>query len=379
MGPEVYTFPCLEKQDSDMGLDKVPEISLIVPVLNEKNNLPGLFESLRNQTEVFFEAIFCDGGSDDGSMVLLEKHLGNEKFNVSVIRSEKGRGRQMNQGAHHARAQTLLFLHADSTFGDPLALRKAHNALASRVVRLGHEKVAGHFPLRFLRSAARPSMAYHFYESKTRLNRKGCINGDQGFLLRRSFFDEIGGFDESLGFLEDERMAERIFAKGQWFLLPSEIITSARRFETEGLFERQVLNAFIMNFSAIGWDVFFKEAAGIYRTQKESGRLNLLPFFEKIVELLKQESHKRRISLWYQTGAYVNENAWQLAYALDVRGNFRNRRDITENKRSFLEGFDSHWHLLVNHTLGRIVTTALTWTWFHSFRTWMKLKLFFSP
>jgi hypothetical protein len=240
-------------------------------------------------------------------------------------------------------------------------------------MRLGHEKVAGHFPLRFLRSVACPSLAYYYYESKTRLNRKGCINGDQGFLLRRSFFEEIGGFDESLEFLEDERMAEIIFAKGQWLLLPSEIITSARRFETEGLFERQVLNAFIMNFSTIGWDIFFKEAAGIYRTQKESGSLELLPYFEKIVELLKQEPYKRRFSLWYRTGAYVNENAWQLAYALDVRGNYKNCREITENKRSFLERFDSYGHFLVNHTFGRIVTTFLTWTCFHGYRICMKV------
>jgi rSAM/selenodomain-associated transferase 2 len=360
-----------------MGFNEVPEISLIVPVLNEEKNLLELLESLKNQNAVFFELIFCDGGSDDGSHAIIENHVNKVPFNVSIVHSQRGRGRQMNLGAQHAQAQTLLFLHADSKFTDPLALKKAIDALDSKVCRLGSDKVAGHFSLRFLRSDTRSSLAYHFYEGKTSLNRSGCINGDQGFLMRRRFFEEIGGFDESLGFLEDERLAKRIFEQGQWILIPAEIITSARRFETEGLFERQVLNALIMNFSYIGWDVFFREVVGIYNAQKESGRLKLLPFFNKIVQLLHKESFKRRIFLWYQTGTYVNENAWQLAYALDVRRNFHAGQVLTRNNKPFLKLFDSYGRCLVNHFFGRFVTMCLTWFWFHGYRLWLKLKLFF--
>ncbi len=360
-----------------MESNKTPEISLVIPVLNEEKSLPELLGSLKNQADIVFEAIFCDGGSKDISIGLL-KQFKNQKFvNCEIVHSDKGRGRQMNIGARHARSRNLLFLHADSVFSDPLALRKAVDSLDMAIRHSSDERVAGHFSLRFSRSDFRPSLAYYFYECKTSLNRMGSINGDQGFLMRHAFLKEIGGFDESLGFLEDERMAKKIFDKGRWFVLPVNIMTSARRFETEGLFERQVLNAFIMNFSAIGWDVFFKEAAGIYKVQKESGRLKLLPFFNRIIDLLRNEPFKKRISLWYQTGCYVNANAWQLVFALDVRRNFKNKRPCTTMELPFLESFDLRWRFLVNHPLGCLITAFLTWSWFHSYRIWMSLKTFF--
>jgi hypothetical protein len=71
---------------------------------------------------------------------------------------------------------------------------------------------------------------------------------------------KLGGFDETLELLEDNRFAEAVRKEGGWLLLPAEIVTSARRFETEGLAERQTLNALLMNFAAIGWDAFFRLA-----------------------------------------------------------------------------------------------------------------------
>ena len=192
--------------------------------------------------------------------------------------------------------------------------------------------------------------------------------------MRKAFFQELGGFDESLWFLEDERMAEAVFTRGRWVLLPGEILTSARRFEAEGLFERQVLNALIMNFSNIGWEVFFSEAGGIYRLQKDNGKLELLPFFNQVVKLLRRERWKKRLNLWFQTGAYVNKNCWQLAFFLDVRRSFRNhscQRDIPTPR---LESFDNHWKVFVNNPPGFSITVILTWFWFHGYRVWKAIK-----
>lgn len=87
----------------------------------------------------------------------------------------------------------------------------------------------------------------------------------------------------SLPLLEDTRVAEKIRQAGAWILLPAEIRTSARRFEIEGLYERQLLSALLMNVAAIGWEAFFGAAPGIYRRQDRTQRLQLLPFLAKIV------------------------------------------------------------------------------------------------
>ena len=349
-----------------------PNISLIVPVLNEEMILPAFLESLKKQRDIAFEVIFCDGGSTDQTLNFLQSYQSELMFRV--LSGEKGRARQMNRGVGHAKAPNLLFLHADSIFPESNALRKAADAFEFEIKKNNCEKVAAHFPLRFLRSNLQPSLAFYYYECKTLLNRPGCINGDQGILITRTFFLELGGFDESLGFLEDELLARLIFEQGRWLLLPGTIQTSARRFESEGLYERQVLNALIMNFSNIDWHAFFHQVVGIYREQKDTPRLDLRPFFHTIVVLLKKETFKKRFSLWYRTGAYVNNNAWQIAFFLDVRASFKKaskqRLPTTHN----LMIFDNFLRPCINHPVGFAAAGILTWLWFHSYRIWLAVK-----
>ena len=76
-------------------------------------------------------------------------------------------------------------------------------------------------------------------------------NGDQGFLMCRSYFKELGGFNTDLPFLEDQDLAERIRSDGRWVTLPGVLQTSARRFETEGFHRRYILMAIMMGWATI--------------------------------------------------------------------------------------------------------------------------------
>ena len=221
-----------------MPVKQVPEISIIVPILNEACELYPLFETLTNQTGVRFELLLCDGGSSDGSLQLAEALASSSReAAVRSLRVPSGRGRQMNAGSTVARADLLLFLHADSRFVAQDALSSAISAFRERQSGNGNVQAA-RFALRFRRRQSRPSLAYSFYEAKARLNRADCIRGDQGFMLTRSFFNHLGCFDESLPFLEDVRLAFAIEAEASWMLLPADISTSARRFELEGRYSR---------------------------------------------------------------------------------------------------------------------------------------------
>lgn len=338
------------------------ELSVIVPILNEAETLPALFATLSRQERVAFEVVLADGGSTDGTAVRAAALAAESPFPCRIVRSDKGRGRQLNAGARAATAETLLFLHADSVFPDPLALRKGLDALAE----CGEGRAAGRYALRFDVRPERYGFGYYFYECKARLDRPECTHGDQGFLLPRTFFDSLGGFDETRELLEDTRLAETVRREGQWLLLPAEIVTSARRFETEGLCERQLLNALLMNFAAIGWDDFFRQASGIYRRQDLAGRLRLLPFFRAVRHLLRQLPRRRRLALWYRTGGYVRRHAWQLAFALDVRRSFRQGLPAGKGGTTpLLERFDRWYGPLTDHPPGRLAAAGLVWLWFH--------------
>jgi len=346
------------------------ELSIIIPVLNEAQGLPSLFAMLTRQGATAFEVVLCDGGSTDDTVGQALKLFSRMPFPCRLVETARGRGRQLNAGVRAATAETLLFLHADSEFLDPLALRKGLDFLAER----GDARVAGHYALRFDVHPLKNSFGYYFYECKARLDRQECTHGDQGFMLPRSFFAEIGPFDETLPLLEDNRLAEAVRRGGEWLLLPAEIVTSARRFEVEGLAERQRLNALIMNFAAIGWDDFFRAASALYRCQNLACKLRLLPFFRAIRELLCQLPWRQRFALWYRTGVYVRPNAWQLAFFLDVHRNFRRGLPAGEGGTPWLDWFDRWYPPLTDHPPGRLAAAGLVWLWFHLTLLWLRLR-----
>jgi len=245
-------------------------------------------------------------------------------------------------------------------------LRRGLDALRGAIARRGDEAVAGHFALRFDLPPERRSLGYYFYECKARLGREQCIHGDQGFLLRRSFFEKVAPFDESLPLLEDTRMAEMIRRQGEWLLLPAEILTSIRRFEREGLYERQLLNALLMNFAAIGWTEFFRLAPDVYRQQDRARRLRLVPFLQLIRARLRALPWRRRFELWYRTGCYVRPQAWQLAFALDVRRNFRRGFLSGAGSCPLLAAFDRFYGPLTDHPPGRFAAALLVRVWFQA-------------
>jgi rSAM/selenodomain-associated transferase 2 len=342
----------------------LPELSVIVPVLNEATLLPALFRTLACQERTSLELTVSDGGSTDGT-VELARHLGNEApFPVTVITGGCGRGRQLNGGAAASRSATLLFLHADSRFADPLALATALDLLTESMALKGHELIAGRFPLRFDRRDMSPTLAFYYYECKARLDRRECTHGDQGFMLRRTFFEEAGPFDESLPMLAETRFAETVRRKGEWLLFPAEIFTSARRFEAEGLYARQALNAIIMNFAALEWETFFRELPSIYAGHYQSGRIALAPMLRAISRLIGALPPRRRLHLWYATGAYVRSHAWQIPFFLDTRRNFRRSLPAGEGKTPLLDLHDRYLYRLTDHLPGRLAAAFLTWLWF---------------
>lgn len=339
--------------------DAPPALTIIIPTLNEAAALPGLLELLRAQEGISLELLVADGGSTDATPNLALA-AGARLLTVTP----PGRGRQMNQAAAQARHPELLFLHADTRWDNPRLLADAAAAMAA--ARHPHgEPVAGHFPVRFRRSGGGSDLGYRFHEAKSRLNHHECIHGDQGWWLHRATLHTLGGFDESLPFFEERRLALRIAQEGRWLLLPGEVETSARRFEQEGMARRDLLNALLMAMRAIGLEAFLQQAPGLYRTQERTTRLRLLPFFRLIHRLNREAPLRERLRRWRAVGGYVRRNLWQVYLWLDL-GLF------PHGPRPFAAlhaGIGPWLRWLPWDTLAM----GLTWAWFHL--TWAGLRL----
>ncbi|MBF0357658.1 MAG: TIGR04283 family arsenosugar biosynthesis glycosyltransferase [Magnetococcales bacterium] len=331
-----------------------PQLSIIIPVLNEVANLPALLEQIQKQTGCTLEVIVADGGSNDEAPAIAGS------LGAICIASQPGRGVQMNSGAKIAKAGLLLFLHADSTLTTPTLLIDAINCWNKNAQILAHGLIAGHFTLQFNQQPENRQGVFRFYEAKTALNRPQCTNGDQGFLISRDFFWQLGGFSQKLPFLEDQILASQIYQLGVWITLPGTLITSARRFKVEGLGRRMILNAIIMAFHHTGFEVFFARAATVYRQQDSSVQLKMTPFFKLINTMHRELGIKEEIAHWRRIGAYVREAAWQLFFLMDLIATNR----FNWQKRPFLAFHDRVFRPLTNFLPFDLLTALLTWIWF---------------
>lgn len=345
----------------------IPQLSIIVPVYNESGQLPAFFDTLSVQQGVEFELIICDGESSDATLEESNRLAAGYGFPARIIETSRGRSRQLNAGAAVARFDTLLFLHIDSRFTDPEALRKGWNRLKLARQQKG-AAVAGHFSLAFGDGSPSHAPLYYHMESKARLDRPECTHGDQGFMLAKSLFEEFGPFDELYPLAEDTRFADKLRTHGHWILFPEIIETSARRFEVEGVVERQTLNSILMNFVSIGFDDFFTQAADIYATQDRAGRLQLYPYYRLIRRLIDSMPFVERLRFWYATGSYVRANAWQIPFYFDTRYQCRFGLKVGEGEHRRLAFHDAWIEPLLDHPPGRALAGFLTWAWFQVVR-----------
>ena len=216
-------------------------ISVIIPTLNAQKRLPQCLSALFNATleGLIAEVIIVDGGSDDDTFTIAEA------FGAKIITSERGRGAQLAAGAAAARSPWFLFLHADTILTDrwPQVAKEMIDAV---------ERSAGVFELQF----DPPTNASRFvaWGAMARTKWFRLPYGDQGLLISRSSYDEIGGF-HPMPLFEDVHFMDRLVKiKGRngFQILNADAITCAERYEKKGHLKRVIKNFICLLMYRIG-------------------------------------------------------------------------------------------------------------------------------
>jgi len=206
------------------------KISIIIPILNESENIGNLLTYLiENSTpKNIREIIVVDGGSTDGSQELVTNFIQTEKlFQLILINSPKGRAIQMNTGTEKATGEILYFLHADSyppKNYDQFIINEAKNGF-----------LAGCFRMKF--DSNHPVLK--FSQWFTRFNYKSCRGGDQSLYILKYVFKELKGYDENYLIYEDCEFINRIYDNVPFKVIPKTITTSSRRYNTNGTWKLQ--------------------------------------------------------------------------------------------------------------------------------------------
>tara|TARA_R110002050_G_scaffold157357_1_gene285920 strand:+ start:12512 stop:13231 length:720 start_codon:yes stop_codon:yes gene_type:complete len=204
-------------------------ISIIIPVYNEAHTISALLNHLlRNASkENISEILIIDGGSNDGSQEIVQSFKPPKDFEILLLNSEKGRAKQMNLGAKHAKGNILYFLHADSF--PP----KNFDSYIINQVNKGNQ--AGCFKMKFNSNHLWLKMTSWF----TQFNWKSCRGGDQSLFITSLLFNKIGGFNEAFIIYEDNDFISKLYTHQQFVVIQEWLTTSARCYNTNGIFKIQ--------------------------------------------------------------------------------------------------------------------------------------------
>ena len=103
--------------DARPGGSRSPDLSVVVPLRNERESLAELYGQIRRACEAArlrFEVVFVDDGSDDGSFAVLESlHRRDPRVRAIQFRRNMGKSEALSAGFSAAAGRFIVTLDAD--------------------------------------------------------------------------------------------------------------------------------------------------------------------------------------------------------------------------------------------------------------------------
>lgn len=198
-------------------------ISVVIPTLNAEAHLGACLAALMPGLEagLIRELIISDGGSEDATVSVAKA------WGADVLTGAPSRGGQLARGCARAQGTWLLVLHADTVLQD--------GWVGPAILHLDSRK-AGWFRLAFDKGGMAGRIVAAWANLRSRL---GLPYGDQGLLLPRALYADVGGYpDQPL--MEDVALARAL--QGKLTGIDAVAATSAARYRAQGWMRRGARN-----------------------------------------------------------------------------------------------------------------------------------------
>ncbi|MCC5913759.1 MAG: glycosyltransferase family 2 protein [Balneolaceae bacterium] len=148
-----------------------PEISVVVPLLNEEKSIRELSIALgKALSDYSFEMIFVDDGSTDSSWEIIEE-LSESNYNIKGIRLRRNYGKSdaLQAGFEEVRGQYVVTMDADLQ-DDPaeipamVVMLKEGSELVSGWKKVRHDPISKTVPSRFFNAVTRWTTGIHLHD-----------------------------------------------------------------------------------------------------------------------------------------------------------------------------------------------------------------------
>ncbi len=227
--------------------------SIIIPTLNEEKLLPQLLKVLDNlqlREKYKYEIIISDGGSNDKTLTIAQKHADIVLTNKSNQRQNISMGR--NLGGNAANGEILIFYNGDIL---PKNISEVFKTIENKFINSDYLAMTCCVKVfteeqKFVDLVFQTFYNYYFHF----LNIIGLGMGrGECHIIRKSVFDEFGGYNESLAAGEDFDLFKRIRQKGKIFFARNLVVfESPRRYRKLGhfrIFFTWLINSIYIIFS----------------------------------------------------------------------------------------------------------------------------------
>ena len=202
------------------------KISIIIPTINEANNLPLLLSDL-SDIQKEGEIIIVDCGSEDKTIDVANI------YGAKVFKSEeRNRGLQLDIGAKNSKGDWLIFLHADTRLTHDwlkkinLVLKGDKNYIYNFTFKINHKKII-----------------YRVLEILVNFRSQYFKQpyGDQGLIIHRTIYFKNNGF-RKIPIMEDIDFLRRLNKKKDLKQLNLPIFISSRKWERTNIFLQALKN-----------------------------------------------------------------------------------------------------------------------------------------
>lgn len=207
-------------------------LSIVIPVLDAGKELEALLQTLipARAEGLVGEVIVVDGGSKDDTRQIAAN------YGARLFYARPGRGTQLRAGGEEAVGKWLLFLHADTR------LPPIWSAAVEKFMETGDGQKAGVFKFALDDKSPWARLIERGVQLRWRLF--ALPYGDQGLLISRKLYDEVGGYDP-IPLMEDVAIIRKLGRK-RLALLPARALTSAKRYRSTGFLLRPVKNMILL-------------------------------------------------------------------------------------------------------------------------------------
>lgn len=230
-------FTCLRVLWKNNFNGKSPIVlSVIIPTLNAARHLPATIKALVDPG-LPIEVLVVDGGSADRTPNIA-KALGGRVFEVPP-----GRGGQLSAGASKAKGEWLIFLHADTVLAPGWS-----ETIKKFMASPGSATKAGYFAFKLDDEQPGARRLEKIVAWRSRIF--GLPYGDQGLLIRREYYHQLGGY-RPLPLMEDVEFIRQI-GRRNLVALGADAVTSADRYQKDGYPLRMARNGFCLALYFLG-------------------------------------------------------------------------------------------------------------------------------